>query len=144
MPILKFLGDTNAISDWMRGAPPVVEWVSHHEYEIAISTLTLAELRWGIEAKADGKSRRELERRFRFMMETFAGSVWTFDEAAAFEWGRLMVEARKHPIPHDDSLIGAIARSMGAAVVTRNVKHFPGCRTVDPWTGKETPEWRPQ
>ena len=57
--------------------------------------------------------------------------------------GRLMADARAHSLPFDDSLIGAIARSMTATVVTRNVKHFPGCRTVDPWTGKESAAWRP-
>jgi predicted nucleic acid-binding protein len=76
-------------------------------------------------------------------MEFFEGAIWLFDEAAAFEWGRLMAEARAHPLPFDDSLIAAIARSMSAVVITRNVKHFPGCRSVDPWTGKESAAWRP-
>jgi predicted nucleic acid-binding protein len=45
----------------------------------------------------------------------------------------MMAEAKNKPIPYDDSLIGAIARSNGLAVVTRNEKHFPGCMTVNPW-----------
>jgi toxin FitB len=143
MPLLKYLLDTNVISDWMRGAPAVVNWMDEHEAEVAISSLSIAELRWGIELRAEGKARRELEKEFGFVMEFFEGAVWLFDEAAAFEWGRLMAEARAHPLPFDDSLIAAIARSMSATVVTRNVKHFPGCRTVDPWTGKESAAWRP-
>src|SRR4051812_40800575 len=136
MPILRYLADTNVISDRMRGAELVTQWLDERKGEVAVSTLTLAELRWGIELKNDGKARRELERKFEWILEDYEARIWLFDEAAAFEWGRLMAEARGHPLPFDDSLIGAIARSMSATVVTRNVKHFPGCRTVDPWTGK--------
>ena len=143
MPLLTYLLDTNAISDWMRGEQPVRDWLGAHADEVAISSLTVAELRRGIELKQAGKARRALEREFGELMENFEQCIWLFDEGAAYEWGRLMAEARNHPIPYDDSLIGAIARSMAASVVTRNVKHFPGCRTIDPWTGKEFPAWRP-
>jgi toxin FitB len=142
MPLLRYLSDTNVISDWMDGAEPVVKWLEAHAEEVAISTLTLAELRRGIELKPDSKARRLFERQFQFILQDYDGCVWVFDEAAAFEWGRLMAEARNHPIPFDDSLIGAIARAMGAKVVTRNARHFPGCDTVDPWTGKESIAWR--
>jgi hypothetical protein len=143
MPLLRYLADTNVVSDAMRGAQPVIEWLSEHADEVALSTLTLAEIRRGIEMKPAGRLRRELEEKFAFLMEDYGGAIWLFDEAAAFEWGRLMCESRGHPIPYDDSLIGAIARSMNAKVVTRNMKHFPGCRTLDPWTRKELPAWRP-
>ncbi len=142
MPLLKYLVDTNVVSDWMRGEAAVTEWMEEHRVEVAISSLTVAELRRGIESKPEGKARRELEREFGHVMEFFEGAVWLFDEAAAFEWGRLMAEAKGHPISFDDSLIGSIARSMSARVVTRNVKHFLGCSTVDPWTGEERPAWR--
>jgi len=142
MPLLKYLADTNVISDWMRGAEAVTGWLHAHSGEVAISTLTMAQLRRGIELKGEGKARRELEQKFQWVLDDYQACIWLFDEAAAFEWGRLMAEARNHPIPFDDSLIGAIARSMSARVVTRNVKHFPGCSTVDPWTGKEWPAWR--
>jgi len=143
MPLLRYLADTNVISDWMDEAEPVVKWLAARPEEVAVSTVTLAELRRGIELKSDSKARRLLERQFQFILQDYEGCVWVFDEAAAFEWGRLMAEARNHPIPFDDSLIGAIARAMGAKVVTRNARHFPGCHTVDPWTGKESAAWRP-
>ena len=138
MPVLSYLADTNAVSDFLRGEKPVRDWFSNRHDEIGISTLTLAEMRRGIELKEDGKLRRELERKFRYVMDDYRGAILVFDEAAAMEWGRLMVEARNHPIPYEDSLIGAIARSVGLKVVTRNIKHFPGCDTIDPWTGTET------
>ncbi|MDW8310828.1 MAG: PIN domain-containing protein, partial [Verrucomicrobiales bacterium] len=109
-----------------------------------LSTLTLAEMRRGIELKDEGKARRRLERLFRFVLEDFRDAIFVFDEAAAVEWGRLMAEARHQRIPYDDSLIAAIARSCGLRVVTRNRKHFPGCPTVNPWTGEEFEAWSPE
>ena len=128
----------------MRGEEAVTAWFTARSGEVAISTLTLAELRAGIELKAEGKRRRELERDFQFILEDYAGAILVFDETAAFEWGRLMAVAKNHPLPYDDSLIGAIARSLDLRVVTRNIKHFPGCLTVDPWTGTEHPGWHPR
>ncbi|MCI0745772.1 MAG: PIN domain-containing protein [Verrucomicrobia subdivision 3 bacterium] len=144
MPILRFLADTNVISDALRGEKRVLDWLSDHPDEVAISTFTLAEIRRGIELKEPGKPRRDLERKFRFILEDYRGAILVFDEAAAIEWGRLMAEARNHPIPFDDSLVGAIARSMGLKMLTRNVRHFPGCVAVDPWTGVEHSAWRPR
>src|SRR5947209_6713195 len=99
MPVLKYLADTNAVSDFLRGEKAVRDWFSSHSDEVGISTLTLAEMRRGIELKPEGKLRRELERKFRYVIDDYRGAVLVFDEAAAMEWGRLMAEARHHPLP---------------------------------------------
>ena|SRR5881296_3743027 len=112
MSVLTYLADTNVLSAWLRREQPVTDWLKDHPNEVAISTLTVAELRRGIELKPPGKVRRTLEREFQFILEDYDGAIWVFDEAAAMEWGRLMAEARHHPIPFGDSLIGAIARVM--------------------------------
>src|SRR5688572_26585031 len=127
MPLLKYLADTNVISDSLRGNTPVLDWLDQHTDEVGISTFTLAEMRRGIELKREGKARRELERHFRFILEDYRGAIFVFDEAAATEWGKLMAEARNHPLPFEDSCIGAIARSAGLKMLTRNVRHFPAC-----------------
>ena len=132
MPVLKYLADTNAVSDYFRPGNPVKAWFNDHPGEIGLSTLTLAEMRRGIELKGDTKARLALERVFKFVLEDYREAIFAFDEAAAAEWGRMMAQA-KQPIPYDDSLIGAIARSRNLTVVTRNEKHFPGCDTVNPW-----------
>jgi toxin FitB len=136
MPVLKYLADTNTISDFFREGNPVRAWLAQHPAEIGLSVFTLAEMRQGIELK-QGKTRLALERQFRFILEDYRDAIFIFDEAAAMEWGRLKAEARNHPIPLDDSCIAAIARTAELIVVTRNTKHFPGCKTVDPWTGKQ-------
>jgi predicted nucleic acid-binding protein len=143
MPVLKYLADTNVLSAKMAGAQPVLDWLEGHGAEVAISTLSIAEIRRGIELRRDGKARRDLEREFRFVMEDFEGCIWVFDELAAFEWGRLLAEAatKNRPLPFADSLIGAIARSMEAKVVSSDKAGFEGCARVDPWTGLEYTPW---
>jgi len=143
MPVLRYLADTNSVSDFFRSGNPVKEWFAAHPGEIGISTLTLAEMRRGIELREHGRARRRLERAYQFILEDYHGAIFVFDEAAAMEWGRLMLEARNHPLPYDDSLIGAIARGCGLKVLTRNQKHFPGNATIDPWTGVEHGAWQP-
>lgn len=133
MPVLKFIADTNVVSDYQRGEPPVREWFARHRGQVGITTLTLAELRRGIELK-DGKSRQKLETFWQLVLEDYADRIFVFDEAAAVEWGRMMAQHKGQLPPYDDSLIAVIARSCDMIVVTRNRKHVPGCETVNPWT----------
>lgn len=131
MPLLTFLADTNTVSDYFRDTP-VKAWMKRHKGRVAISTLTLAEMRRGVEAKRNTKAHTRLEALYRYVLEDYREGILAFDEAAAMEWGRLLNES-PDPLPYDDSLIGAIARAYGLQVVTRNEKHFPGCATVNPW-----------
>jgi predicted nucleic acid-binding protein len=74
------------------------------------------------------------------LLEDYRGAIFAFDEAAAFEW-RAMMARMKNPLPpYDGSLIGAIARSCGMTVITRNFDDFRGCGTVNPWDGVESAE----
>lgn len=133
MPVLKYLADTNAVSDFFRDEAPVRKWFAAHRGEVALSTLTLAEIRRGIELKPSGKARRSLEKIYAFILDDYRDAIFVFDEAAAVEWGRLMADGKNQPLPYEDLLIGAIARSAGLTVVTRNTRHFHGCDTVNPW-----------
>lgn len=133
MPVLKFIADTNVVSDYQRGEQAVREWFAKHRGQVGITTLTLAELRRGIELK-EGKARKKLEAFWQLVLEDYADRVFVFDEAAAAEWGRMMAQHKGQLPPYDDSLIAAIARSCEMIVVTRNEKHFPGCETVNPWS----------
>jgi predicted nucleic acid-binding protein len=59
-----YLADTNTVSDYFRFGNPVKAWFASHRGEIGISTLTLAEMRRGIELKGGTKARFALERIF--------------------------------------------------------------------------------
>ena len=132
MPVLRFIADTNVVSDYSRPGNPVKDWFARHRGEVGITTITLAEMRRGIEMRGDIKARTRLEKLFGFVIEDYRDAIFGFDEAAAAEWGRMMATTDR-PIPYDDSLIAAIARSRELTVVTRNEKHFPGCKTANPW-----------
>ena len=86
MPVLKYLADTNTVSDYFRPGNPVKKWFASHRGEIGISTLTLAEMRRGIELKGDTNARFALERVFDFVLEEYREAIYVFDEAAAAEW----------------------------------------------------------
>ena len=69
--------------------------------------------------------------------EDLAGRVLPFDSAAAREFADIAAGRRRagRPISEADARIAAIARSRGAALATRNVGDFAGCRLelIDPW-----------
>jgi len=69
--------------------------------------------------------------------EDLAGRVLPFDSAAAREFAEIGASRRRagRPISEADARIAAIARSRGAALATRNVGDFAGCKLelIDPW-----------
>jgi tRNA(fMet)-specific endonuclease VapC len=89
--------------------------------EVLISTITLAELRFGI-------ARSQQTSRNRTRLELFLARFETapFDEAAAAVYGPLRAElqARGTPIGPLDMLIAAHALSLKATLVSNNVREF--------------------
>jgi hypothetical protein len=61
-------------------------------------------------------------------------SVLNFDLRAAAIWGELTSDP-SGPLPLRDSFIGAIVRSRGYRIVTRDVAPFErmGCKVLNPW-----------
>jgi tRNA(fMet)-specific endonuclease VapC len=94
--------------------------LDHRPSGICISSITLAELRFG----ADSKGSRRLHR----LIDTFVSSVQVlpFDQAAADRFGvvALALAKRGEPIGTFDTLIAAHAQSRGVILVTNNTKHF--------------------
>ena len=76
MPVLKYLADTNIVSDYFRPGNPVRAWFANHPGEIGISTLTLAEIRRGIELKGHTKARLALERTFSFVLQDYRHAIF--------------------------------------------------------------------
>jgi len=133
--------DTNVVSELMlaRPEPRVVAWADRQILDgLWITTIGIFEIRFGIELLAEGPKRRRLEEAFSAMLdEDIERRVLSFDQAAADAAGRLATGARKRGRPVDirDIEIAGIALSQGAALATRNVRHFDGLglKIVDPW-----------
>lgn len=134
---LRFVLDTNVVSECMKESPDphLHAWMSRHEAEAALSAITLAEMASGVESLPVGKRRAALERKLRFVQEDYAERIIAFDENAAWEWARYVVEAEAAGLvpPLMDSLIAATARAWGLQVATRNQGDFPLVDTINPF-----------
>lgn len=134
--------DTNVLSALMQREvdPVVVEWLDSQPYEsIWTTSITVFEVRFGLEILASGRRRRLLEDAFRTMLEEdFEGRIVSFDEAAAQSAGQIAAERRRlgRTIEIRDVQIAGIAAARRAALATRNVRHFEGVglELIDPWS----------
>jgi predicted nucleic acid-binding protein len=138
-----WLLDTNIVSELVKEKPDMacLDWLRSKRGQCYISAITAAELSFGIERLAEGRRKTELAREFAFLQEDYAGRFFDFDEPAAVEWGRYAAELEADfgadwwkTFDLRDTQIAAIAREYGLVVVTRNVKHFPFCQVVNPFT----------
>lgn len=133
--------DTNVISTFMQRdpEPAVLAWLDAQPPEsIWTTSITVFEVRMGLELLAAGRRRRMLEEAFtRMLDDDFEGRVLSFDSAAAHAAGRIAAERRQsgRPVEIRDLQIAGIATARKAAVATRNVRHFHGLGliVIDPW-----------
>jgi predicted nucleic acid-binding protein len=131
--------DTNVLSALMRREtdPAVVAWLDAQPSEsIWTTSITVFEVRFGLEIMATGRRRRLLEDAFKTMLEEdFEGRVIPFDDAAAHAAARIAAE-RGVTIEIRDVQIAGIAAARKATIATRNVRHFQGLGPplVDPWS----------
>ncbi len=132
---MNFVLDTNAVSETEkpRPNPGYVAWRDAQDRaHLFITTITLAEVWQGFHYLEP--NHRDFHRIKAIAMElprTYR--VLNFDLRAAAIWGELTVTAGA--LPMRDSFIGAIARSRGCQVVTRDVGPFErmGCKVLNPW-----------
>jgi toxin FitB len=131
--------DTNVLSETWRPAPSpkVIAWMRAQPMSaLFTTTITEAELFYGIALLPDSKRRRALEAAVSLIFaEDLAGRVLPFDSAAAREYAGIAAARRHAGRPIAEAQIAAIARSRGAAVATRNGEDFAGCGVtiVSPW-----------
>ncbi len=133
--------DTNVVSELMRPNPAenVVEWVvSQDSRSIYLSTVTEAEMRYGVEILPAGRRREELRAAMEAMFrEDFTGRILPFDSPSAQAYALIAASRRSagHPISHSDCQIEAIASTRDASVATRDASGFEGCGVpvINPW-----------
>jgi predicted nucleic acid-binding protein len=124
------LVDTNIISEAMRpqGDPAVVAWLDQQAIEtLYLSTITLAELRFGIAALPAGRRRDALSRQLdQRVLPLFEGRILPFSQTAADAYGELRARARRagRAISTADGYVAAIAAAVGFAVATRDTAPF--------------------
>jgi tRNA(fMet)-specific endonuclease VapC len=128
-----FLLDTNTCIYIINRRPPKVfdHFAGLKHGEIAISSITGAELSFGVAKSGSLRNRAALDKFFAPL------EILPFDEGAMREYGplRFHLEAAGTPIGSLDLLIAAHALSLEATLVTNNAREFqrvPGL-SIENW-----------
>ena len=134
--------DTNVVSEAMKPEPDaaVRAWLNTQAAEtLYLSSVTLAELLFGIRALAAGKRKKMLDRALKELLELFEDRVLPFDTHAARYYADLAVLAKSggRGFPTPDGYIAAIAASRGFIVASRDTSPYEaaGVAVINPWTG---------
>ena len=116
-----YMLDTDTVSFALRGHGRVgSRLLEHRPSQLCMSSITLAELRFGAEARRS----RKLQNLINTMAESIL--VVPFDQPAADHFATVAVSLARRGVPIGtfDTLIAAHARSLGLIIVTNNTKHF--------------------
>lgn len=136
-----YLLDTHVISELRRPRPEqrVVDFIAAQPLEaLFISTVTLAEIRFGIELVADAGRRAELTHWLTHKVRPmFADRALEVTENVMLQW-RLLVEAGRkagHTFSQPDLIIAATAAHHGLTALTRDVQEFERAKVpvLNPW-----------
>jgi predicted nucleic acid-binding protein len=133
--------DTNVLSALMRQAPDqsVVAWLDRQpRASVWTTSVTVFEIRFGLQILATGKRRTLLTTAFEETLERMGQRVAPFDAAAAAQASDLMAARHRKGRPGDfrDTMIAGIALAQHATLATRNTLHFEDASIplVNPWT----------
>lgn len=132
--------DTNVVSEAMRPrpGPAVITWLNDQAADtLFLSSVSLAELLFGIGALPEGKRRERLSTALNQLMTLFSGRVLPFDTDSARHYAQMAVASQRlgRPLAVADGYIAATASAHGYSVATRNVSDFEstGVNLIDPW-----------
>jgi tRNA(fMet)-specific endonuclease VapC len=120
---MKYLLDTNICIYLIKQKPETVlrHFKTYSIGDIGISSITLAELRFGVEKSQQIQRNRQALEEFILPLE-----IADFDDRAAMTYGavRAALEKAGTPVGSMDMLIGAHALSLDLTLVTNNVREF--------------------
>jgi toxin FitB len=132
--------DTNVLSEAMKPTPnPAVRaWLNDQAAEtLYLTSVTVAELLFGIGALPKGKRKDVLTQTLDGVMGLFRDRVLPFDIDAARHYAGLAVTARAagKGFPTPDGYIAAIAASRGFIVASRATAPYAAARVsvINPW-----------
>jgi predicted nucleic acid-binding protein len=134
--------DTNVVSEPLKlaGEPAVLAWLDQQNIEtLFLTTISLAELRYGVAALPDGRRKdglgKALESRIVALFET---RLLPFDAAAADAYALIRARAKTagKAIGAADGYIAATAAAHGFTIATRDTAPFEaaGLPVINPWT----------
>jgi len=136
-----WLLDTNILSELRRPKPErtVLTFIAAQPLELLyISTVTLAEIRFGIELLPEVARRSELNEWLAHKVRPmFEQRVLAVTEDIMFRWRLLVEEGRKvgHTFSQPDLIIAATALHHGLTIVSRDTEDYVQARVAvfNPW-----------
>ncbi|MDH7810083.1 MULTISPECIES: type II toxin-antitoxin system VapC family toxin [unclassified Rhizobium] len=131
--------DTNVMPETLKKAPDsaVIAWMVRHDAELALQTVAVAEIAFGIQKIRPYQRADRLEEGLVSWRRRFSDKIFAFTEEAALAYGDIMGDAARQgrgmSAPND--MIAAIARINGGRLATRNLKDFEttGLELISPW-----------
>ena len=134
--------DTNVLSALMRQASDthVIAWLDRQpRTSIWTTSVTILEVRFGLQIMATGKRRSLLLQAFETVLDKMGHRIASFDAAAATQAADLMAARQRRGRPGDlrDAMIAGIVLASHATLATRNTSHFEDLSVpvVNPWVG---------
>jgi predicted nucleic acid-binding protein len=131
--------DTNVVSETLRKSPDpaVMAWLVRHDAELALPTVTIAEIAFGIQKILPDQRATRLAQGLSDWRHRFADRIFGLTEAAALAYGDIMGAASRQGLGMSapDGMIAAIARVNGGRLATRNQADFQttGLELISPW-----------
>lgn len=136
---MSYLVDTNVLSELAKPKPNanVVQWLRENERDLYVSTITIGEIRRGVEGLPVGKRRAALQTWLTGLCTRMEGRILSFNTSTAHVWGQLVARCDKANItlPSLDGQLAATALRHGLTVVTRNLSDFDksGVKILNPF-----------
>ena len=125
---MSYLVDTNVFSEPMKPKPEakVIAWLRDHESALYVSTVSIGEMRRGIERLPAGRRKTQLRAWLVTLCDCMKGRVLSFNTSTAHVWGQLKAkwDAAGIAVPSLDSQIAATAHRHRLTIVTRNIADF--------------------
>lgn len=133
--------DTNVVSEPLRSRPhsAAVDWLDRQVIEtLYLTTITLAELRFGVASLPAGRRRDRLGARIEDeVIGAFTGRILAFDEPASVAYATLRTRVRDQGLALGaaDAYIAGIVAAHGFAIATRDRAPFEaaGVAVIDPF-----------
>jgi predicted nucleic acid-binding protein len=128
---MSFLLDTDIISAFHKKSipPKLVSWLGKNEGDSFISVISIAEMRYGLDA-APESHRAELTRRIEITEDQFTESLVPLDLDVLIRWKQLLAELKNinRTMTCEDSLLAATCLANDFMMATNNVRHFEPAR----------------
>lgn len=118
---IRFMVDSDTLNYVMKGRDTRLrEKFSKHIDELSISSVTYAEIAYGLNKRNSGKYQAV----FDMLTEVVQVSPWTRECADEYAMIRADLERAGTPIGAMDMMIAATAKSAGVTLITNNTAHF--------------------